>query len=402
MSEDRLQPGVWFRPGERPPPAWRLVLVNVLSRSRPRQVKDAIAALLEMLAGLPEGRVRELEGEPAEGVAATRRAFAGLSGMLGYGASFFDSAGHDPPLSSAARPAFLSSLPTERDPFAAVGWSPRATRDGEADLALALSGPDPAAVNRAAVELCKLIADEALPLAVVASFDGFARSDGRGWLEFRDGVSNIEPSQRARAITAGPDPEWLGGGTSMAFLRFEIDLARWRRLSRAEQELIVGRDKLSGSAVIGVRRTPPSRASPIAGEPIGAAPSPSERADWIEPPLSDDPLVEVSHIHRANRSRASPDAPAALRIYRQGYDFLESIGPDGPRLGLNFVSFQSDLAVISRLMSLPGWFGDANFGGPAEPDSGSPSPRLISLLAGGYYAVPPRGRPIPGAGLFER
>jgi hypothetical protein len=68
---------------------------------------------------------------------------------------------------------------------------------------------------------------------------------------------------------------------------------------------------------------------------------------------------------------------------------------------MNFVSFQSDLQTLQHLMHLPGWLADANFGGPAKPGAGDPpSPRLIALVAGGLYAVPPRGRPFPGAGLF--
>ena len=76
-------------------------------------------------------------------------------------------------------------------------------------------------------------------------------------------------------------------------------------------------------------------------------------------------------------------------------------GPDGPELGVNFVSFQSDLQTLQHVLHLPGWLADVNFGGPAAPRPGDPpSPRLISLLAGGLYAVPPRGRPFPGADLF--
>jgi hypothetical protein len=108
-------------------------------------------------------------------------------------------------------------------------------------------------------------------------------------------------------------------------------------------------------------------------------------------------------VHRANQSRASPQAPAAHRIFRQGYDFLEDVGPDGPRLGLNFVSFQRDLGALQHLLHLPGWLGDVNFGGRADAGPGEP-PALgfVSLAGGGLYAVAPRARPFPGAALFER
>ena len=182
----------------------------------------------------------------------------------------------------------------------------------------------------------------------------------------------------------------MGGGTYMAFLRLRVDLRAWRALDRGEQELVVGRDKLTGNPLVAVRRGARGRARPVAGD-----------GDRFDPAETGDPLLESSHVHRANQNRGSSDAPAALRIFRQGYDFIDSLGPDGPALGLNFVSFQSDLQTLQHIMHLPGWLADVNFGGRAEPEPGDPpSPRLISLLAGGLYAVPPRARPFPGAGLF--
>jgi Dyp-type peroxidase family len=372
---DQIQEGVYFRSGERPAPCWRLLLLRVVPGTEPAGVRDAIRRTLRMLAALRAGSVRELRGQPAEGVEATRATFAGLAVLVGYGRSLFD---HDPPLTTKARPDFLAYL----SPFPSIPLAERYSRAGEADVALQLTGTTPAAVNRAAVEVWKLIADDALPLDVAASYDGFGRPDGRGWLEFHDGVGNMPSRERHAAIAARPDPRWMGGGTYMAFLRLRVDLAAWRGLDRGEQELAVGRDKLTGNPLAGVRRDARGRARPVAGGP----------ADRFDPPETGDPLLATSHVHRANQNRGSSDAPAALRIYRQGYDFIETVGPDGPEIGLNFVSFQSDLQTLQQIMRLPGWLADANFGGAAPP--------LISLLAGGFYAVPPRARPFPGAGLF--
>lgn len=110
----------------------------------------------------------------------------------------------------------------------------------------------------------------------------------------------------------------------MAFLRLPVDLAAWRALSRSAQELLVGRDKLSGSALVAVERDAQGLRPVVGG-------------DFVDPPQTTDAVLEASHVHLANPSRASPHAPAAHRIFRQGYDFLEDVGPDGPRLGLNFV-----------------------------------------------------------------
>jgi Dyp-type peroxidase family len=342
---DRIQEGVYFRSGERPAPCWRLLLLRVVPGSAAADVRDAIDAIVRMLGALRAGRVRELRGQPADGVEATRATFDGLAALLGYGRSLFD---HDPPLTAGRRPDFLAYL----SPFPAIPLADSYTRAGEADVALQLTGATPAAVNRAAVEVWKLIEDKGLPLDAAASYEGFGRPDGRGWLEFHDGVGNMRPGERLAAIAARPDPRWMAGGTYMAFLRLRVDLRAWRALDRGAQERAVGREKLTGAPA----------------------------------------LREGSHAQRANQSRGSSDSPAALRIYRQGYDFIATVGPDGPEVGLNFVSFQSDLQTLQHLMHLPGWLGDANFGGDAPP--------LISLLAGGFYAVPPRARPFPGASLF--
>src|SRR5687768_14139815 len=104
---DRIQEGVYFRSGERPAPYWRLLLLRVVAGAAPADVRGALAELLRMLAALRAGRVRELRGQPAAGVDATRATFDGFAALVGYGRSLFD---HDPPLTTRARPDFLAYL----------------------------------------------------------------------------------------------------------------------------------------------------------------------------------------------------------------------------------------------------------------------------------------------------
>jgi deferrochelatase/peroxidase EfeB len=392
----RLQSGIAFESSARPLPCFRLLLLDAAPGADGATVGRAVSRVFEMLRGLASGSSRDLEGQPAEGVARTAAQFSSLQVLLGYGRRVFDEQAHDPPLTSAPRPDFLSYLRRDADAFPSLPWAePHGDREGEADVAVQLTGESEASVSCAAVEVWKLIADERLPLEVRSLFSGFGRGDGRGWLEFHDGVSNIEAGQRLDALEAPADPPWMEGGTYMAFLRFAVDLARWRALPRSRQELVVGRDKLTGAALVDVRVGNDGEAVPVAAAAPGSDATPDERFVWRDPPQTTNEVLESSHIHRANQSRASPFAPSALRIFRQGYDFLDALGEGGPRLGLNFVSFQRDLRVLRQLLHLPGWLGDSNFGGP-----GSDSVPLISLLAGGFYAVPPRADPFPGAGLF--
>lgn len=396
-AADQLQEGIFFRPGEVTPPHFHLLLLDVRLGASPADARAAIGEIVNMLRALQQrGEVRDLQ-PTREGESAATVPAGGFSALLGYGASFFDATRHDLPLTTADRPSYLAPLSAGESAFATI---PRVTAvnesaPGEADLCLQFTGVSASSVARPSVELWKLITDRNLPLEIRGSHDGFQRDDGRSWIDFHDGLSNIESSQRLAALAADPDPGWMSGGTYMAFLRLEIDLSAWRTLSREAQETIVGRDKLTGCPLERVERAD----GLLVPRPFaGCAPG---DAQYRDPPQTSDPLVEASHIHRANQNRAQPTTPASQRIFRQGYDFLESISSEGPRLGLNFVSFQKDLARLQHVLSQSGWLGDVNFGGPTNPVAGEPeSIVLMRLLAGGLYAIPPRAEPFPGAALL--
>ena len=135
------------------------------------------------------------------------------------------------------------------------------------------------AVDRAVVETWKALADAAEPALELTTFYlGNQRNDHRSWIDFHDGLSNLRSEDRESVIAIGPgtDEPWATGGTYLAFLRVAVDLAGWRRLSRADQELAVGRDKLSGCPIVGLGedgapRTDPG--CPVAGTQIHESPN---------------------------------------------------------------------------------------------------------------------------------
>jgi deferrochelatase/peroxidase EfeB len=395
----RLQEGIFWRHGERPPLSLRLVLLDFDAGATAEQAGEALALIVECVQRLRLGEVRDLAGQAERTRAESTAQFDGLRLLVGFGRRLFDEQRHDPPVVACSRPDFLAYLPRTGEPFPALPWD-GVRRTGEADVLMQLTAASEAAVNAAAVEIWKVIVDHALPVAVTESYPGFGRPDGRGWLGFHDGVSNLRTEDRAAAMVAGQHPAWMAGGTYLAFLRLRVDLAAWRALSRAQQELLVGRDKLSGAPLIGTDRGPSGELRPIpASPPAAGANVPAEHRD---PPQVTDPVIEASHVHRANQNRASGSAAGGLRMFRQGYEFLDGLGPDGPSLGLTFVSFQRDLSTVQHLLHLPGWLGDVNFGGRAErgPDE-PPAVAFVSLVAGGLYAVPPRAGPFPGADVFS-
>lgn len=397
-----LQEGIYLERSTPPPPAWRSLFLDVATGAAPAQARDAVAAVTALLTGLQRGQMPDLaarrKDEASGSIPANTFTF-----LLGYGASFFDHEQHDPPLTSGQRPRHLVRLRRSGPAFPQIPWNTDAPvgHGGEADLVVQFTGVSEHAVDRAAVEVSKLIDDQQLPLITAGTYDGFLRDDGRSWIGFHDGVSNIEPSQRLAAVACAGDPDWNKGGTYLAFLRIQVDLKAWRGLSVAAQEAIVGRDKLTGCPLEAVDTEGELRPQPIAGCPLPADPDWQLHDAYFNPPETDDRLVEVSHIHRVNQNRGAGTTTAGHRIFRQGYEYLEDLTADGPCLGLNFVSFQNDMQQLQQVLGLDGWLGDVNFGGPTDPSPGEPQPiKLMSLRAGGFYAVPPQATPFPGADLF--
>jgi Dyp-type peroxidase family len=399
VDTGQLQDGIYLSPATRPPNAFLFLTLEFEPGGGAVAARDALERTWEVLTDLRAGVVRDLkatqEGEADQLIEPETFDF-----LLGYGPSFFD---HARALTETERPARLTRLARHREPFANLPWHSEASRGGEGDLCLQLTGRDAHATSRAAVEVWKAIGDDHLPLAISGSFDGFARDDGRSWIGFHDGVSNIRPSQRLAAVECQGDPDWNRGGTYLAFLRCAVALASWRRLSRSEQELLIGRDKLSGCALEGTsERHGELVPQPYPDCPATADAPAGDRDKFRDPPETGDPAIEASHIHRANQNRAEPTTHAGHRIYRQGYEYLTGLGPDRPDLGLNFVSFQRDLEHLWQILGLPGWLGGVNFGGRPDRGRGEPEPiELLSLEAAGFYAVPPREQPFPGAKLFR-
>jgi len=358
-----------------------------------------------MVTALRSGVVRDLRATRG-GEVDVQVPGGGLTCLLGIGARLFDERAHTPRLADRARrPWSLTPLRMGPDaPFPSLRWLPEERlRPGEADLALQLIADREITVARVVVEVWKLIRDEDLPLAIVAVHRGFQRDDERSWIDFHDGVNNMAPDQRRQAIEVTvPDPPWMLGGTYMGFFRIDVDLPAWRALPRVQQEVVVGREKLTGCPLGQVRRTPDGSAEPVPDPPFPppTTRTPAQLEAFRNPSKAGDRLVQSSHIHRSNFNRGTPDTPANNRIYRQGYEFLEVL-PDGRlEVGLNFVSFQRTLAQLTNILRLPGWQGDSNFGGPNPAAPGEPDLLLMRLIAGGLYAVPPRADPFPGADLL--
>jgi Dyp-type peroxidase family len=390
-EECQLQDGIYFRSGARPAPCYRLLLLDIAEGTSSSEARRAIAVVWERALAVRRELVADL-------VPARLRAPAGseppgdpeLTCLLGFGARLFD---RYPQLQ---RPVALVRIEGLAKPFPKLPRVPHADRvAAESDIALQFIGRSELAVNTAVAEVWMLIRAKGLKLQAVTVHGGFNREDRRSWLGFHDGIGNIEPALRRAVIetkTGRDDPPWMAGGTYMGFLRLAIDLEMWRSLSLHELESQVGRERATGCPLV---RIDSGSRQATEGCPVPTGPTTSEYRNPRAPSLEADNRAQFSHIHRSNANRQRDAvADADNRIFRQSYEFLEPLAGGRLRLGVNFISFQRKLSSLTNILVTPGWLGNANFGGRES------SRDLISLVGGGYYAVPPRAEPFPGAAIF--
>lgn len=403
---DQIQEGVYFRSGERPDDFLLMAFLNFDPTASRSEAHEALLKLWGMLQDLKQGIVGDLK--PSQPNDPDYRVPTGqLTVLLGYGRRIFDALNHSFDwISPDTRPFELGLKlpPGENQPFGSLHWAENVNTDlAQSDLVFQFIAEHQLAVNRAVVEVQKLIDDQDLPLSINVIYRGFHREDRRSWIDFHDGINNMRSNERIQAIEYNLlDQRWMTGGTFMAFFRIEVDLQAWRKLSRIEQEIIVGRNKLTGcpldSADVlddGFSKTE------IAGCPMtGNIPSPAPNS-FLNPPRPVDSLAQASHIHRSNQNRGNPGQDSNNRVFRQGYEFLDWVEGKGLSVGLNFISFQRRVNAIRLMLNLPTWMGGVNFGGPEGEISRPPSIELMSLIAGGFYAIPPKSEPYPGSSLFN-
>jgi deferrochelatase/peroxidase EfeB len=414
-----LQEGIYFRHGQRPPAFFMLLLLAQADKADPSSVNGQLASLWEVYAGLKEGRVRDLPG--------VRVPDGNLGVLLGFGSraklqAEFTIPDLLPPRYSDAFPPQYSFAPMK--PGNPIVGSPEdggicySTQAADlpdlADVAFAVqfTADTPLAVERGVVETWKLLRDEGedAALEIVAVFSGSQRDDGRSWIDFHDGLSNLKPAERVEAIVigagSGPRPaEWTINGSYLAFIRLGIDLALWRDISDSRQERLVGRDKLNGCPLVSFGHDDNEPGVPAAGCPVPGTLTVDGDNPFRDPPPLTDPSQTVAaetHMRRTNQRR--PAVPASdvtsFRIFRQGYPYLEPHPTEPFRVGLNFVSFQNSPERLIGMLTTQGWLGGTNFGGLG--DGAAVDFQLLTAYAAAMFFVPPfaAADPFPGYRLL--
>lgn len=412
-SAARLQEGIFYSDRVCPRTHFGVLFLRASHGAGGVQVRETLRALWKMWAGLKRGESPELPGYPAP--------HENLTLTLGYGPRAFCLDGMRQPTPCELAQSFLFRSPMPAGgglvlPGSGLRYAPDVRVNlATEDFAVQFLADSPLAVERAIVESWAHLRERAdpatgvAPLQITSHFSGHVREDGRSWLGFHDGISNLQPGEeRLRALVIKPtnraEDAWTVGGSYFAFFRFAVDIEAWRALDRKTQELIVGRDKLSGAAITSLD---------AAGNPVTASGCPMHGAREIlpssataedEPPDVSEEVLRQSHAQRSNHHRRDIANRDSLRIYRQSFEALEAIDtPPGFRTAVNFTCYQDTPERLIRLLTQPGWMGRTNFGG--DPDR--PHPGMASLMttrAAGIYLIPPcaDGEAFPGAIAFPQ
>ncbi|OYQ61664.1 peroxidase [Pseudanabaena sp. SR411] len=410
----KLQEGIYHAPKTRPGKFFVILFLRAGEGFNASQIGEAFLKLWEVYQGLKNGKIRDLPDHPVPS--------GDLTVLVGYGPNVFKLANvqHPLPRDLDSKNQFRSPRPTGGGSLM-IGSGLQYTDDIRSNFAteeivVQFIAETQLAVNRAVVETWKILREmtdvdtSTAPLLQTSFYSGFQREDHRSWIDFHDGLSNMKSEEREKAIVVKPRPsteqddQWTEGGTYLAFLRLGVDLDIWQTLDRQQQELLVGRDKLSGC---------PLEKLTSEGKPVGSVGCPfigtKEVSDiedgnlkFLEPKKVADTVIDQSHVQRANRHVDPVEDRNSLRIFRQGYEFLEPIESyPGFRAGLNFVSYQDTPERLRRILTQSKWLGSTNFGGdPVAPVPGMDS--FLTVRAAGVFLVPPviDGELFPGANIF--
>ncbi len=257
---------------------------------------------------------------PADSGEAIGLAPARLTITFGFGPSLFSNSGNDRFALAGRRPAPLIDLPAFPNDLL------DASKSG-GDIAIQACADDPQVAFHAVRNLVRMAHAVAVPRWYQTGFGrtsstSASQATPRNLMGFKDGTNNVNADDAATmrqfVWAADEGPAWMHGGSYLVARRINIRLEAWDRDSLGDQETRVGRQKMSGAPIGGVRETD---AVNLDARQAGVL---------LIPPQS--------HIRLA--SHVTNDG---ARILRRGYSFLDGLDTNGESdAGLFFICYQRD------------------------------------------------------------
>ncbi|MDO6427677.1 Dyp-type peroxidase [Thalassotalea sp. 1_MG-2023] len=413
--DNRIQEGTNWDIGAKPKSHLKLLILETTENTSSKDLRLGLKSIWQVLQSLKSGVVPSLGSDypvdPKE-----------LEVLIGYGHKFFER--EDLIVPTPEGMLLTNRFPQPNNieskqviPGSGIIYDEDIQENvADAELVIQLTANSQLSVNRGHVEILKLLnaMDEENPLEtgrikIKEAFDGFGREDHRSWIDFHDGISNLRKGEERKQVVAiKPDnsggQDWTHNGTYMVFMRLPVNLKVWSEVPYNEQEILVGRTKKSGCPII--RIAPDGTPVPDPRCPVSGTREITEEGNeqFREPSAVVSDEIKLSHVQRANHHRSPVFKPDSRRIYRQGFEFVESVGNTGDyRVGLNFISFQDDPDRVLFILTQPDWLGNLSFGGdPNNQYNGID--KLVTARAAATYFVPPDNTEVlfPGENMFPR
>jgi deferrochelatase/peroxidase EfeB len=411
----KLQEGIYYRSQADIGNSFCILSLRARNTSKISEIGYSLLNICKHLDHLKKGITTDLE------IAPKHRKIGNLTTLVAYSSSIFGKSG-----SQKKMPSGFTNFPNFRDPEpagggpiidgASISYSEETFDNhllGDHVIFQFIADSD-FYTSRAGVEvwkaLHKLKKNKGIdPMHITGLYSGFQRADRRNWLGFHDGVSNLKSYERLRVISIDSknlksEDQWTIFGTYLAFMRISINLEKWEDIEIPKQELLIGREKITGCPLTGVDKN----GNPIKDHrcPVRGTFEVIERGNerFREHPEFErgnkETILQHSHIARTRPMDKVPTWDKnSSRIYRQGYEFLvPSIKHPGFTTGLNFVSFQNTPERLQRSLTYQQTRHQKSLGTPPLPSLD----QYMSVLVAGLFFVPPlvQDEPFPGSRIF--